>query len=330
MRRVNEQIAGRLEEVARLMRDQGADRYRVAAYLRAAATVRSMREPVDEVFRQRGLEGLKELPNVGESIGRAIRELLTHGRLPMLDRLRGEADPVALLASVPGIGRVLAHRLHDDLGLETLADLEAAAHDGRLETIAGFGAKRLAGIRDTLAQRLGRVSFPPGSTAPPDVSELLDVDREYREKAAAGQLQRIAPRRFNPTGEAWLPVLHTHRGPRRYTALFSNSARAHRAGRTRDWVVLYSDDGAGENRHTVITATFGPLRGRRVVAGRETECQALYERQERRAPVSREPREFFDKDDVRSGFDRRQIGSLPKTKRSDEPRIDSNGTFADR
>jgi putative hydrolase len=122
--RVNEQIAGRLEEAAHLLRDQGADPFRVGAYLRAAATVRSMQEPLDELFRHRGLEGLKELPHVGESIGRALRELLTHGRLPMLDRLRGEADPVALLASVPGIGRVLAERLHDELGVESSRTLK--------------------------------------------------------------------------------------------------------------------------------------------------------------------------------------------------------------
>jgi hypothetical protein len=244
-----------------------------------------MREPLDDLFCRRGLEGLKELPHVGESIARAIRELLTHGRLPMLDRLRGEADPVALLASVPGIGCILAERLHDELGLETLAELETAAHDGRLETIAGFGPKRLAGIRDSLAQRLGRVRMPSKIETAPSVAELLDVDREYREKAAAGQLQRIAPRRFNPTGESWLPVLHTHRGTRRYTALFSNTARAHRAGQTRDWVVLYSDNGVGESRHTVITAAFGPLRGRRVVAGREAECAALYEPEPRSATV---------------------------------------------
>ena len=45
----------------------------------------------------------------------------------MLERLRGSADPVRLLASVPGIGRVFAERLHDELGIETLADLETAA-----------------------------------------------------------------------------------------------------------------------------------------------------------------------------------------------------------
>jgi hypothetical protein len=276
MTRINDQIAGRLEEAARLLRDQGADPYRVTAYVRAAASVRSTTEAVDQIFRDRGLEGLRELPRVGETIARAIRELIVHGRLPMLDRLRGEANPVSLLASVPGIGRVLAERLHDELGLETLADLEAAAHDGRLDTIAGFGAKRLAGVRDSLAHRLGRVRIPGSAETPSRVSELLDVDREYREKAAADQLPRIAPRRFNPMHEAWLPILHTRRGPHRYTALFSNTARAHRAGATRDWVVLYGDNGFGESRHTVITAAFGPLRGRRVVAGREDECQQLF------------------------------------------------------
>jgi hypothetical protein len=281
--RINQQIAGRLEEVARLLQDQGADPYRVSAYLRAAASVRAAHESVDQIFRERGLEGLRELPRVGESIARAIRELLIHGRLPMLDRLRGEANPVALLASVPGIGRVLAERLHDELGLETLSDLDAAAHDGRLDTIAGFGAKRLAGVRDSLAQRLGRVQLPGRAFGRSSVAELLDVDREYREKAATDQLQRIAPRRFNPMRESWLPILHTRRGPRRYTALFSNTARAHHARKTRDWVVLYGDNGTRESRHTVITATFGPLRGRRVVAGREDECLELYESARRRA-----------------------------------------------
>jgi hypothetical protein len=271
--RVNDDVAGRLTEAAWLLRDQGADPYRVNAYLRAASAVRHHAEPVDVLFRREGLDGLMALPGVGDTIARAIREVLAHGRLPMLERLRGESDPVHLLATVPGVGRVFAERLHDELGLETLADLEAAAHDGRLETVAGFGAKRIAGIRDSLAHRLGRVRLTQPDRPAPDVGELLDVDREYREKAAAGQLRQIAPRRFNPAGEAWLPILHTTRGPRHYTALFSNTARAHRAGTTRDWVVLYHDDGHGERQHTVITATHGRLAGRRVVAGREAECQ---------------------------------------------------------
>jgi hypothetical protein len=124
------------------------------------------------------------------------------------------------------------------------------------------------------------VALPPAPDASkrPPVSELLDVDREYRRKAPTGQLRLIAPRRFNSTGEAWLPVLHTRRGARRYTVLYSNTARAHRAGKTRDWVVLYHDDGSGQRVHTVVTAMHGPLRGRRVVVGRQSECLKFYAR----------------------------------------------------
>ena len=271
---LNRDIAARLEEAVWLLRNQGADPYRVNAYLRAAATVRRWPESVREVFLARGLDGLEELPGVGPSIARAIRELITRGRLPMLDRLRGSADSLTVLQSVPGIGRRLALRLHDEMGIQTLEDVEAAAHDGRLATIAGFGTKRLAGIRDSLAHRLGRLRpEPEGARVEVPVGELLDVDREYRQAASAGTLQLIAPRRFNPTGAAWLPILHTRRGSRRYTALYSNTARAHRAGKTRDWVVVYVDGPAGERQYTVVTAARGTLRGGRVVAGRERECE---------------------------------------------------------
>jgi len=270
---LNEDIAGRLEEIARLFEAQGANPFRVRAYRRAADTVRRLPRPVSEILEQQGLEGLQSLPGIGESIARAIRDLLARGRSAMLERLRGESDPTKLLASVPGIGRVGADELHHDLGIETLEDLEAAAHDGRLEQLAGFGQKRLAGIRDSLAHRLARVRPPerPEDEGVPSTDEILDVDREYREKATVGRLVKIAPRRFNPKRVAWLPILHTERGPRHYTALFSNTERAHRLGRTNDWVVIYWDEGRGERQCTVITAERGPLKGRRIVRGRESE-----------------------------------------------------------
>ena len=267
----NHRIARRLEEAADLLQGQGADRFRVNAYRRAADAVRWWPDPLDEVFRRSGMEGLEQVPGVGPSIARAIRELVTRGRLPMLDRLRGAADPESVLASVPGVGRRLAERLHVELGVHTLEELEAAVHSGRLAFVAGFGRKRLAGIADSLAQRLGRIRPERAETPGPSVAELLDVDREYRDKAARGELKLIAPRRFNTNRETWLPVLHTERRRRRYTALFSNTARAHRLGKTRDWVVIYADDDGGDHQYTVITAERGADRGRRIVVGRDRE-----------------------------------------------------------
>lgn len=272
--RLNEDVAGRLDEIARLLAAQGANRFRVGAYERAAGSVRRLTRPVSEMLKLEGVEGLQQIPGVGPGIARAIRDLIERGQLAMLERLRGESEPTKLLASVPGIGRKFADRLDHDLGIETLEDLEAAAHDGRLEHVLGFGPKRLAGVRDSLAHRLQRVKPPPAAhTSAPPVSEILDVDREYREKAATGQLVRIAPRRFNPMRIAWLPILHTARGQRHYTALFSNTALAHRLSRTNDWVVIYWDDVAGDRQCTVVTEDHGPLSGRRVVRGRESECR---------------------------------------------------------
>jgi DNA polymerase (family X) len=111
----------------------------------------------------------------------------------------------------------------------------------------------------------------------PSVDILLDVDREYRDKATAGSLPKIAPRRMNPEGKAWLPVLHTRYGPWHFTALFSNTERAHDLHRIFDWVVIfYSDPEGGEGRATVVTERRGALTGMRVVRGREPECARHY------------------------------------------------------
>jgi DNA polymerase/3'-5' exonuclease PolX len=197
---VNEEVAEKLDEVAVLLQERGGNPYRARAYRYAAATVRRLSRPISRLYAAKGLSGLEELEGIGESIARSIQELLLHGRLPLIDRLRGESDPVGLLSTVPGIGPKLAVRLHDELHLGTLEDLEAAAHDGRLEGLPGFGKRRVAAIRASLGMRLARVRNRvqrPGPKEPP-VAELLAIDREYRDQAQAGKLRKIAPRRFNP------------------------------------------------------------------------------------------------------------------------------------
>lgn len=113
--------------------------------------------------------------------------------------------------------------------------------------------------------------------ASPSVDILLAVDREYREKAGAGSLPKIAPRRFNPEGRSILPVLHTRYGPWHFTALYSNTERAHDLRRTHDWVVIcWSEAHGEEGQATVVTERRGGLTGRRVVRGREPECGRYY------------------------------------------------------
>ena len=133
-------------------------------------------------------------------------------------------------------------------------------------------------VRAALAEMLARVRR--GSLRQddePGVDLVLDVDRESREKATASELVKIAPKRFNPKGEAWLPVLHTARGTWHFTALYSNTARAHQLGRVTDWVVIFfHKDSQAEGQRTVVTEARGEAAGRRIVRGREPECLQYY------------------------------------------------------
>lgn len=277
----NEQMACCLEQVAELLEAQQANPYRVQAYRTAAVTLRTLHEPARAILAREGLEGLIHLPGIGESIAHSIEQMVRTGQLNRLAQLRGETEPEMVLATVPGIGPELAHRIHEQIGVGSLVELESAVYDGRLSQVPGFGQKRLRGVRESLAGRLHRPRPRPQRRVVanlPPIPDLLDVDREYRQKAQAGELPLIAPRRFNPTGKAWLPILHTQRGQMHYTALYSNTARAHELEMIHDWVVIYRDDKDGDGQWTVITSQFGPLRGKRIVRGREDECRRYYER----------------------------------------------------
>jgi peptide subunit release factor 1 (eRF1) len=273
----NQFIANRLREAADVLEQQKANAFRVRAYRHASDCVAGLTDDLRDILEREGPEGLERLPAIGPRIAEAIRQMLTTGRWGQLDRLRGTLDPEKLLRIVPGVGRELARRMHGALHVDTLEALELAAHDGRLASVPGIGPRRADMIRAELATILSRPRSRRAATKEPSVDVLLDVDREYREKAAAGRLVQIAPRRFNRTGESWLPVLHTERGDWRFTALFSNTAPAHELKRTRDWVVLYFHaDTEAEGQRTVVTEARGTLTGRRVIRGREVECRTYY------------------------------------------------------
>lgn len=269
----NLEAARILRDCAQLLREQDANPFRVNAYLRAAQTLESQPGDVRDILNDQGVDGLKQLPFIGTGLASSIAEIARSGRLTQLDRLRGSVDPEVVFQTVPGIGPATARAIHDSLHVETLEALEITAHDGRLASLKGIGPRRAAAIRSNLAALLGRAGTGQRcrTDKAPSVNILLDVDKEYRSKVEDDSLPRIAPKRFNPEGEAWLPILHTDRQGWHFTALFSNTARAHELHRTHDWVVVYFYGGDHrEGQQTVVTETHWPMKGRRVVRGRGT------------------------------------------------------------
>jgi putative hydrolase len=275
MAKLNTQVAERLRQVAELLAEQQANPFRVGAYRRAADTIAALNEDLAGLVERqgsRGSAGYRSSPGSSHRRNGADGPLGA-ARTPARRRGAGKA-----VRSIPGVGPKLARRIHDALHVDTLEALEAAAHDGRLESVPGVGQRRAAMLRAALGSMLARTRPAIRHVArDPDVKILFDVDREYRARAAEDALPKIAPKRFNPEGQAWLPILHTERDGWQFTALYSNTARAHELGRTRDWVVIYfHTDTQPEGQRTVVTEACGALAGKRVVRGREQDCRIYY------------------------------------------------------
>ena len=281
----NADIADVLDQIAELREVMRENPFRVQAYRDGATTIRNTEKDVARLIEEGCGEEVMSLPTIGEGLLSTISEYVAMGRSGLLDSLRAEVSPADLFESVPGIGPTMAQRIAEVLDIHSLEELEMAAHDGRLEQVEGFGPERVKSVKAALAGMLSRsamqrrtASGGESAVDRPSVELLLKIDREYREKAEAGELETIAPERFNPEGEAWLPILNGARDGWAFTALYSNTKLAHDLERTRDWVVIYCErqEGGPRQQATVVTETQGPLKGRRVVRGREEETRQLY------------------------------------------------------
>ena len=280
----NNDIADMFEQVSDLLEAQGDDYYRIRAYREGAQTIRQLDRPAVEIYHEDGITGLQTLPHIGQRLALSIEELTTTGELGLLERLLIEVSPEDLFTTVPGIGQMLARRIYRVLGINTLEELEQAAHDGSLGELEGFGRGRVQLVRDALGTMLGRTSRQRVKvrrwqqeqpvrpmTQTPSVELLLEIDEQYRYLAGVGQLRMVTPRRFNPEGKRWLPVMRMNKNGWSFNALYSNTARAHELDKTNDWVVVtYAPEGEPERRRgqcTIVTETRGVRRGQRVIRG---------------------------------------------------------------
>ena len=279
----NHEVAQHLCEIAKLLELQHANPFRSRAYYSAAKTLDQLKTDVKSIVQHSGFNGLIVLPTIGKGIAQSIYEYVATGRMTRLEKLKGSSDPVRLFQSIPTIGHALAKRIHNTLRVDSLEALQYAAHKDQLGKVKGLGFKRKEAIESWLATHLGEQNRPARGSqflTEPQVNTLLEVDNEYRSKAKAGKLPLITPKRFNPDNKAWLPILHITHNQWHFTALYSNTERAHKLDRVYDWVVIYFyNDHHEESQHTIVTETHGALTGKRVVRGREAECIDFYEQQ---------------------------------------------------
>ena len=145
----NGEIAEAFEELASLYELDGAMIYRVVAYRNAAKAIRESGVSVAELARQGRVD---ELSGVGKTIAEKIDSLLDTGSIPSAAKLKARIPPgLVAVTRIPGLGPKRARQLHEHLGVSSLEGLRAAAEQGRLKDVPGFGAKAEENVMAALA-----------------------------------------------------------------------------------------------------------------------------------------------------------------------------------
>jgi DNA polymerase (family 10) len=186
-----DQVAEVLVNIATLLELKGENPFKSRAYQNAARTIEALSEPLDKLVAE---ARLAELKGIGEALQQKITELVTTGRLQYYEDLKAATPPglVAML-DIPGLGPKKIKVLHDELGIETVEQLEQACKDGKIAGLKGFGEKSQTNILEGINRRRIYSSRHLLSDALEREEPLLEALRSHPDVvrcSAAGSLRR--------------------------------------------------------------------------------------------------------------------------------------------
>ena len=189
----NAELARMFREIA-LYLEMRAEPFKPRAYERVAYELEALEEPVTEIYKTKGLKGLREIPGVGAAIAEKIEEIAKTGRLQYYQELKRETPvDIAALTAIEGVGPKTVKALYAALGIKNVADLERAARAGKIRGLPRFGEKLeqkiLRGI-DFVKAGSGR--FPLGTILPliQDIESRLRKLRHVGAVTVAGSIRR--------------------------------------------------------------------------------------------------------------------------------------------
>ena len=188
----NKQLADTFTLIGNLCEIKGEVIYVVLAYRKASESLLALPREASDYWK----EGtLREIPGVGKAIAEKIDELLSTGKLQFLENLKKEVpESLATWLQVPSLGPKKVAAIWKALDITTLAELEAAAKDGKLRGLPGMGAKSETAILEGLAslsRRSGRMPLGHAYPLAQDIIAQLKKVKGVVEAQSAGSLRRM-------------------------------------------------------------------------------------------------------------------------------------------
>lgn len=152
----NQEIAAVFRRLASLLELGGENFFKVRSYQSAADTIEDWPQPLAEIFAEKGVTGLRELPGIGEAISKKIADLLTTGTFNAYEKAKAAIPETTLdLLKVDGVGIKTLKIFYEQFCLTNLDDFAKFVAGGGLDSVPGMGEKTRVRIRASLSQ-LGR------------------------------------------------------------------------------------------------------------------------------------------------------------------------------
>jgi DNA polymerase (family 10) len=188
----NTDIADVFDTIADCLDIEGENAFKIRAYRSAARTVRGLGRELKDMLAAG--EDPTALAGIGRELAAKIAEILETGTARALEHLKEKVPPgVIEMLRVPGLGPKRVGALFHDLGIQSLSELKAAAEDGRVRALPGFGArteKQIIKAVDAMARRGSRVGIAAAAVLAERLAAQLKKTPGVVSLEAAGSFRR--------------------------------------------------------------------------------------------------------------------------------------------
>jgi DNA polymerase (family X) len=189
----NVDVAQIFDEIADLIEINGDNPFRIRAYRNGARILNALSTSVQTMVEQH--KDLKQLPGIGPDLAARITEIVTTGTCALREQLRQTLPPaIAELLKVPGMGPKRIQALYLNLDIQTLEQLYAAALDGRIRNVPGFGERVEQRILEAVRSKLSKTKrFQIAAVAPvvERFSHYLKSLKDVKKVEIAGSFRRM-------------------------------------------------------------------------------------------------------------------------------------------
>src|SRR3989344_4761086 len=192
---INSKIAEILYEIAEIYEIKGVQ-WKPQAYNKAARAIENLSDDMKEIYEEKGVKGLDEIPGVGKGISKKIEEYIKTGKINEYNKLKNSIPRGLLnLLEIQGIGPKKAAALYKKLKIKNLKDLEKAVREHKIKELEKFGEKSEEDIKESLKfyKRRDKKRFLLGEILPIAeniVSELKKL-KEVDKAVYCGSLRRM-------------------------------------------------------------------------------------------------------------------------------------------